>query len=145
MVVKKTGEQKYGEYGSFIQERPITDLPTRLVAERASLAILTTGNTLGQGSQEWGETLMKNFFQALAQKEPLPQYIIFLNQGVCLSCEGSVVLGYLIEMEQRGVQILISDNCLMHYKIKHKLCVGEISTMYNILEKLSLVEKILTI
>ncbi|MEN3005560.1 hypothetical protein [Dehalobacterium formicoaceticum] len=145
MVVKKTDEQKCGEMGSFIHERPITDLSARLVAERASMAILVTGDTLGRGSQEWGESLMKNFFQTLAQKEPLPQYIIFLNQGVFLSCEGSTVLGYLIEMEQRGVKILISDSCPAHYKVKHKLCAGEISTMYNILDKLFLVEKILTI
>ncbi|MGI6679606.1 MAG: hypothetical protein ACOX2Q_11335 [Dehalobacterium sp.] len=146
MVVKKTDEQKCGsELSSFIHERPITDLSTRLVTERASIAILVKDNTIGNGNREWGESLLINFFQTLAQREPLPQYIIFMNQGVFLSCEGSKVLGYLIEMEQNGVQILNSDSCLMHYKMKQKVCAGEISTMYNILDKLALVEKILTI
>jgi len=145
MVVKKTGEQKYGDYRSFIKEGAGPDLPTHLNTEKASLALFVTANTLGKGNEDHGELLTKSFFYALNHNDQLPRFIIFINTGVFLSCEGSAVLQVLIDLEKQGVGIYTSGACLDHYQIKHKLCVGVISNMYTIMEKLSMVEKVLTI
>ncbi|MGI6685499.1 MAG: sulfurtransferase-like selenium metabolism protein YedF [Bacillota bacterium] len=145
MVVKKTGEQKCGSFSSYIKEGPVTDMPAHLDTEKAGLALFVTGDTLGKGSEELGGILMRNLFASLEQNERLPQFIIFMNKGVFLSCEGSIVLEHLINFEKQGVEILTSKTCLEYYQIRHKLCVGIATNMYTILGKLSLVEKILTI
>ena len=100
---------------------------------------------LGRGSEELGSILVRNLFSALTQNDQLPHFIIFINKGVFLACEGSTVLEYLIYLEKQGVEILTSRTCLEYYQIKHKFCVGSISNMYTILAKLSRAEKILTI
>lgn len=145
MVVRKIGEQKCGEYRSFIKEDPRADLPTHLDTEKASLALFVTANALGKGNEDHGKLLTTSFFYALTQKDQLPRFIIFINKGAFLSCEGSAVLECLIDLEKQGVEIYTSGTCLDYYQIKHKLCVGVISNMYTILDKLSLVEKVLTI
>lgn len=145
MVVRKTGEQKCGEYGTFIKEGVGKDLPAHLDTEKAGLALFVTADALGKGNEEHGRVLTKNLFYALTRNDQLPQFIIFVNKGVYLPCEGSPVLKYLIDLEKQGVEILTSGACLEYYQIKHKLCVGTISNMYTILEKLSFVEKTLTI
>lgn len=145
MVVKKAQEQKCGEYISFIKETPVTDLPTHLDTEKISLALFVTSDTLGKGDEEYSKALTKNFFYGLTQNEPLPQFIVFINKGVFLSCEGSSILEYLIELEKRGVMIYTSSTCLNQYQIKNKLCVGAMANMYTIWQKLSKAEKVITI
>jgi len=146
MVVKKTGEQKCGgEFGSYIKEIPVTDLPPHLDTEKTGLALFVTGDTLGRGSEELGGALAKNLFAALTQSDQLPQFIIFINKGVFLCCEGSAVLESLIKLEKLGVEILASRTCLEYFQIKHKLCVGTLANIYTILAKLSQAEKILTL
>ena len=146
MVLKKTGEQKCAELGSYIKEVPTADLPAHLDTEKTCFALFVTGDTLGRGSEELGSILVRNLFSALTQNDQLPHFIIFINKGVFLACEGSTVLEYLIYLEKQGVEILTSRTCLEYYQIKHKFCVGSISNMYTILAKLSREkEKILTI
>jgi len=145
MVVKKTGEQKCGSFSTYIKESPVTDLPPHLDTEKSGLALFVTGETLGKGSAELGRILTRSLFSTLDQSDQLPRLIIFINEGVFLSCEGSPVLEYLISLEKLGVEILSSQVCLDYYQIKHKLCVGTVSNMYTILAKLATVEKILTI
>ena len=101
-----------------------------------SSVILFQSEYLGRGSEELGRVLCKSFFFTLVETEPLPRSIIFINSGVKLTCEGSHVLEQIITLEKKGVEILSCGTCLDYFQIKNRLCVGEISNMYTIVEKL---------
>ncbi|VBB07517.1 sulfurtransferase tusa [Lucifera butyrica] len=94
-------------------------------------------NTLGHGSSELGNVLIKSFFYTLTEKEPLPSTIIFANSGVFLTSEGSPVLVHLTQLAERGVEILSCGTCLDYYHLKNHLQVGTVTNMYNILEQIA--------
>jgi selenium metabolism protein YedF len=106
---------------------------------------LVTSNILGQGSPDLGQTLMKSFFTAVAEQEPPPKALIFLNTGVFLTARDSGVLGHLQKIAGKGAALLSCGTCLDYYKLKEKLAVGRVSNMYEILELVSSAEKVVTI
>lgn len=96
--------------------------------------IAISANTMGTGSEELGKILMKSFMYTIRETEPYPNSIIFYNQGVLLTTEGSEVLEDLKFLENKGVEISSCGTCLDYYEIKDKLKVGNISNMYDIYE-----------
>jgi len=100
---------------------------------------------MGRGSSELGESLIKSFFYALVESENIPQTLIFINSGVMLTCENSPVLEHLMTVEKRGVEILSCGTCLDYYKVKEKLCVGRITNMYTILDKMNQADKVISL
>ncbi len=101
-------------------------------------------NSFGQGSPDLGLTLMKSFFTTLCETSP-PKTLIFLNSGVYLSCEGSMVLEKLLDLQQKGTAILSCGTCLDYYKLKEKLAVGTVSNMLEIVNHLSGPQKAIVI
>jgi selenium metabolism protein YedF len=84
-----------------------------------------------------GTILIKAFINTLPETTATPKTIIFLNSGIFLALKDSPVLDSLIKLEQSGVEILTCGTCLDYYKKKEELGVGNISNMYDILERLS--------
>ena len=99
-------------------------------------AIMITSEFMGNGSQELGRILIKGFIYTLAQVEPHPKTIVFLNSGIKLTTENEEVIENLIALEKQGVEILSCGTCLDYYGLKDKLKVGKISNMYDIVEKI---------
>lgn len=88
-------------------------------------------NSLGQGSPDLGEVLMKSLMATLAQQEP-PAALLFLNTGVYLALEGSAALEHLQALAGEGTEILVCGTCLNYYNISDKLAVGTVSNMLEI-------------
>jgi len=107
--------------------------------------IYVSAAEMGRGSSELGESLIKSFFYALVESENIPQTLIFINSGVMLTCENSPVLEHLMTVEKRGVEILSCGTCLDYYKVKEKLCVGRITNMYTILDKMNQADKVISL
>ena len=102
----------------------------------AKKVVVSVGsNKMGEGSEELGAVLIKSFVFALTQLDDLPSTIIFYNSGVNLSCEGSPVLEDLKNLAAQGVEIISCGTCLNFYGLKEKLAVGEVSNMYDIVER----------
>jgi selenium metabolism protein YedF len=101
-------------------------------------AVAITSEIMGSGSDELGRNLMKSFFVALSVMERLPSLIVFYNSGVKLAAEGSDVSDYLVELDKKGVELILCGTCVDYFKIGSKLACGKIGDMYQILEKLSL-------
>ena len=101
-----------------------------------NIAVLVTSQYMGKGNDELGRVLAKSFFFTLTETYPLPKTIMFINSGIILTCEGSHVLEEIMELEKSGVEILSCGTCLDYYQLKDKLCVGSISNMYTIVEKM---------
>ena len=100
------------------------------------LVVLIPSDGMGRGDEELGGILMRSFLHTLNEVEPVPDTIIFLNSGVKLTVEGSVVLEDLQALEQRGVQLLACGTCLDFFGLRDKIAAGRISNMYSIAETL---------
>ena len=104
-----------------------------------------TGNVIGQGAPDLGETLMKSLFTVLANNEPAPAAVIFLNTGVYLSTEGSPVLDSLHRLAAAGTDVLSCGTCLDYYRLRDKLAVGRVSNMYEINAYLAGPHRVITV
>lgn len=112
---------------------------------KGSYVLLMTSNVLGKGNDDLGGVLIKSFFYTLTEQENKPLAIAFLNAGVFLTCENSLVLEHLMHIEVGGTEILSCGTCLDFYNLKDKLCVGSISNMYTIMEKILKADKVITL
>ncbi len=104
--------------------------------QRGNKVVVFSSRTMGKGSEELGEILIKSFIYTLTESTPYPSTMIFYNGGVYLTCEGSPVLEDLKKLEKEGVEIISCGTCLDYYNLKDKLQVGEISNMYTIYDKM---------
>lgn len=105
--------------------------------------VVFTSDVLGRGNDELGGVLAKAFFYTLVESEDIPQTIIFLNAGVKLTCEGSPVIEHLLALEKRGTEILSCGTCLDFLKLKEKLCVGQVTNMYTVWDKMNKADKVI--
>ena len=99
--------------------------------ETAGNVYFITTNSLGQGSPDLGEVLMKSLMTTLTQQAP-PAAMLFLNTGVHLAVEGSPVLDQLKVLAGKGTEMLVCGTCLNYYKLTEKLAVGAVSNMLDI-------------
>ncbi len=105
-------------------------------APEGPLVVLVASDRLGRGDDELGGILMRSFLHTLNEVEPLPDTMIFLNAGVKLTVDDSLVLEDLRDLKGKGVEILACGTCLGHFGLKERIAVGQISNMYSIAEAL---------
>ncbi|HEY4744901.1 MAG TPA: sulfurtransferase-like selenium metabolism protein YedF [Desulfuromonadaceae bacterium] len=98
--------------------------------------MLIASNRLGEGPEELGQILMKNFIHTLLETAELPNRMLFLNTGVLLTTEGSEVLEALEKLAGMGVEILSCGLCLDFFGRKDKLRAGGTTNMLAIAESL---------
>lgn len=103
-----------------------------IVKSENKLLVFIDGETVGRGSEELGQILMRSFLITLKELNPLPWRIIFINSGVKLAAEESPYLDPLNNLLTLGVEILCCGTCLDYYKLKEKLKVGRVSNMFEI-------------
>ena len=104
--------------------------------KRLAPVYLFTRDTLGHGSDELGKILIRSFFTALLEVDPKPKTLLFLNGGVKLTVQGSMVLPSLQKLEQQGVSVLSCGTCLDYYNLKEQLAVGSVTNMFTIIAAL---------
>jgi len=110
--------------------------PASLPASDGSRILLITSDRLGDGPEELGRLLMKNFIHTLLESSELPSRMLFLNTGVFLTCEGSDVLEALGKLHGMGIEILSCGMCLDFFKLKDKLQAGATTNMLTTVESL---------
>ena len=103
---------------------------------RTDTVVAIAADTMGEGADELGKTLLKAFVFSLTQQEKLPRTILFYNGGAHLTCEGSPMLEDLKVLEAEGVEILTCGTCLNFYGLTEKLRIGTVTNMYVIAEKM---------
>ena len=103
---------------------------------RTDTVVAIAADTMGEGAEELGRTLLKAFVFSLTQQDKLPKTILLYNGGAHLTCEGSPMLDDLKALEAEGVEILTCGTCLNFYGLTEKLAVGGVTNMYVIAEKM---------
>jgi len=109
------------------------------------VVVLITTDRFGTGDERLGEMLMKAFLNTLWDASPKPAKIVFINDGVWLTTEGSEVLDTLHLLERDGVQIFSCGTCLEYYQLKDRLRVGEVTNMFDTVASLLSADKVLKV
>ena len=130
--------QKNKDYFILIDKGNIVEdnSDTIVSKELKDMVIGFSGSTMGSGDEKLGEILMKSFIYTISETKPYPKTLLFYNEGVKLTCEGSEVLDDLKVLEDEGVEIISCGTCLDFLNIEEDLKIGSISNMYTIYEKL---------
>jgi len=124
------------------EERPETEAENIKNAD----VVCITSDRFGTGDEELGEILMKAFLNnTLWDYRPRPARLLFINNGVMLTTEGSETLDALKLLEEEGVGILSCGTCIDYYGIKDKLRVGRVTNMYETVDTLLTSGKVVNI
>lgn len=100
---------------------------------------------VGHGDPELSATLMKMYLYTLKEGGNIPAYILFMNDGVKIPSSKGQATDHLKELVEKGVEILVCGACLNFYGLENKLEVGTVSNMYDIVEAMHKVNKVITI
>lgn len=110
--------------------------PIPAAARPGDRILLVTSDQLGDGPEELGHLLMKNFLYTLLETEQQPDRILLLNTGVLLASQGAETVEALQRLEERGVEIYSCGVCLDFLKKKELLSVGKVTNMFSTAEQL---------
>ena len=135
-------EEKEGLFHIHVQK---TKMRKSISEKQSKDVVFITTERLGTGDPKLGAILMKAFLNTLWDTDPKPEKVMFLNDAVKLTTEGSEVLDALRLLEKAGVVILSCGTCLEFYKLKDKLKVGMITNMYDTVDSLLSAGKIIKI
>jgi selenium metabolism protein YedF len=105
-------------------------------AKGGKTVMLVGTDCLGEGPEELGRLLMKNFINTLLEVAELPDRMLFVNTGVQLTTEGSEVLETLETLGNRGVEVMSCGVCLDFFGKKEKLRAGVVTNMFTIAESM---------
>lgn len=96
--------------------------------------LFCASDKLGEGDEELGRLLLKNFLITLLDTNKVPDVIYLVNAGVKLACAGAETVEILDKLACRGIDIASCGLCLEFYKLKEDLQVGRITNMLEIAE-----------
>ena len=101
---------------------------------------------VGEGDPQLGYNLMKMAIFTLNQAEVPPMNLLFMNEGVKLLCgDEAQIIDSVKEMMDKGTDVLVCGTCLNFYGVADQLKVGEVSKMYDILERMHESAKVITL
>lgn len=100
--------------------------------QHRSFTVLIKSDRMGSGNDELGKILIRGFLNALIKQPQLPSKIILYNGGVLLAVEGTDTAASLLELEQKGIEVLLCGTCCDFFQIKDKVKAGTISNMMQI-------------
>ena len=143
---EKDGENitlKVSKTGTIPEQTNPASWCTLSPADQGDYLISFQQNTMGRGSEDLGQLLIKGFINTLPDIDHKPHTLIFLNAGIHLTLQDSPVLDSLKKLESSGIKVLVCGTCLDFYERKKDLAVGMVSNMYDILDAQSKAGKVI--
>ncbi len=111
-------------------------------------AVFVSRDTVGDGDPELGGNLIKMALYTLSESDEVPCSLLFMNAGVKLIA-GPEAPDQIVEsvkaMEEKGTEVLVCGTCLNFYGLADDLKVGDVSNMYDILERMHEAAKVITL
>jgi len=117
----------------------------RVKADTKKIMVMLVTDRMGYGDDELGLKLMISYIKTLKEMGPELWRLVFVNNGVKLTIEGSEVLPVLKEYEEQGLYILVCGTCLTHFDLLDQKQVGETTNMLDIVTAMQLADKVITI
>ena len=144
---RKKSDKEFHVFIRVKDRQPVTDTKAEEVScipdAKGDFVVAVDTATMGRGNDELGKVLMKGFLFAVTQLDELPKTMLFYNGGATLTTEGSDSLEDLKSLEAQGVTIKTCGTCLNYYGLTEKLCVGEVTNMYDIVETMAKASKVI--
>jgi selenium metabolism protein YedF len=100
---------------------------------------------IGAGNEELGKSLMKMYFYTISEGKDLPKSVLFMNDGVKVPTLNEQAIEHLMDLEEKGVEILVCGACLNFYGLEENLKVGKVSNMYDITNRMKEASKVITL
>ncbi len=113
--------------------------------ELKKIMVMCATDRIGFGDDELGLALMVNFLRTLGEMGEELWRLVFVNNGVKLTIDGSQVLEDLQEYEKKGLKIMVCGTCLIHFKLLERKRVGETTNMLDIVTAMQLADKVINI
>jgi selenium metabolism protein YedF len=114
-------------------------------SEANRIMVMCATDRIGFGDDELGLALMVNFLRTLKEMGDELWRLVFVNNGVKLTIDGSEVLEDLREYEKGGLKILVCGTCLNHFNLLARKQVGETTNMLDIVTAMQLADKVVSI
>ncbi|MEG0989662.1 MAG: sulfurtransferase-like selenium metabolism protein YedF [Gordonibacter sp.] len=109
-------------------------------------AVFVSRDTVGDGEGALGRNLMKMALYTLSEAGDPPASLLFMNAGVKLVAgEEPQVVESVQALAEQGTEVLVCGTCLDFYGLKDSLGAGEVSNMYDILERMREAAKVITL
>ena len=125
-----------------VSEKPVVE---KVETDIKKIMVMVATDRVGYGDDELGSKLMISFIKTLKEMGPELWRLVFVNNGVKLTIEGSEVLHVLKEYEIEGLQILVCGTCLDHFDLLDQKQVGETTNMLDIVTAMQLADKVINI
>jgi selenium metabolism protein YedF len=113
--------------------------------EAKKIMVVCATDRIGFGDDDLGLALMINFLRTLKEMRGELWRLVFINNGVKLTIDGSEVLDDLRQYEKDGLKILVCGTCLTHFSLLERKQVGETTNMLDIVTAMQLADKVVTI
>jgi selenium metabolism protein YedF len=113
--------------------------------EHARILVLVGSDSMGRGDDELGAKLMAGFLKTLKEMGDELWRLVFINNGVKLTIEGSPVLEELQAYEREGLLILACGTCLDHFGLLQQKRVGRTTNMLDVVTSLQLADKVISV
>jgi len=127
-------------------QRQEADGPAPEVALKPKkIMVMCATDRMGFGDDELGKKLMVNFLRTLKEMGPELWRLVFVNNGVKLTIDGSEVLEDLQAFEKEGLTILVCGTCLDHFDLLARKQVGVTTNMLDIVTAMQLAEKVINV
>lgn len=127
------------------QKKETPTPPSEGNIELKKIMVMCATDRIGFGDEELGLKLMVNFIRTLKEMGPELWRLVFVNNGVKLTIDGSEVLADLEEFEETGLCILVCGTCLDHFNLLERKQVGETTNMLDIVTAMQLADKVISI
>ncbi len=114
-------------------------------ADSKKIMVMCATDRMGFGDDELGLKLMVNFLRTLKEMGPDLWRLVFVNNGVKLTIDGSEVIEDLKAYEKAGLKILVCGTCLNHFKLLERKQVGETTNMLDIVTAAQLADKVISL
>ena len=130
-----------GEKGAEPGYTPVETAET----EKKRIMVMVATDRLGRGDDELGGKLMVNFIKTLREMGEELWRLVFVNNGVKLTIDGSEVLEDLKGLDKSGVMIMVCGTCLDYFHLLDKKEVGETTNMLDIVTSMQVADKVINI
>ena len=114
-------------------------------SETKKIMVMCATDRLGTGDDVLGLKLMVNFLRTLKEMGDELWRLVFVNNGVKLTIDGSDVLEDLKDYENTGLKIMVCGTCLDHFNLLDRKQVGETTNMLDIVTAMQLADKVINI
>jgi len=121
------------------------ELSTEQQSDLKKIMVMCATDRMGFGDDELGLKLMVNFLKTLKEMGSELWRLVFVNNGVKLTIQGSAVLDDLRKYEKDGLKILVCGTCLNHFNLLERKQVGETTNMLDIVTAMQLADKVINI